>query len=164
MPRTQYVDPVGVELEERVVNIWRCAATVKGGRRFSFAAMVVVGSGNGLVGWGYGKAREVPGAIEKAVKDARKKLQAIDLMGETIPHQVRGHFGAAKVVMIPAAPGTGIIAGSAVRAVCECLGIRDLLTKSFGSNNEKNLVKAAFEGLMQLRTRERIARLRGVKL
>ena len=164
MPRLKYVDSEGVELEERVVNIWRCAATVKGGRRFSFAAMVVVGSGNGLVGWGYGKAREVPGAIDKAIKDARKKLVSVDLLGESIPHEVRGRFGAAKVILVPAAPGTGVIAGSAVRAVCDCLGIRDVLTKSFGSNNEKNLVKATFDGLSQLRSRERIARLRGVDL
>ncbi len=164
MPRIQYVDPAGVELEERVVDIWRCAATVKGGRRFSFSSMVVVGSGSGLVGWGYGKAREVPGAIEKAVKDARKRLISVDLLGETIPHQVRGCFGAAEVILLPAAPGTGIIAGAAVRAVCECLGVRDVLTKSFASNNKKNLVKATFDGLMQLRSRERIARLRGVKL
>ena len=164
MPKRQYIDPVGVEFEERVVNIWRCAATVKGGRRFSFAAMVVVGSGNGLVGWGYGKAREVPGAIEKALKDARKKLISVDMMGETIPHEVRGRFGAAHVILVPAAPGTGVIAGSAVRAVCDCLGVRDVLTKSFGSNNEKNLVKATFDGLAQLRSRDRIARLRGVEL
>jgi small subunit ribosomal protein S5 len=153
-----------VELEERVVDIWRCSATVKGGRRFSFAAMVIVGSGNGLVGWGYGKAREVPLAIEKAMKDARKKMVSVDLVGHTIPHPVRGRYGSAKVALLPAAPGTGIIAGSAVRAVCECAGIGDILTKSFGSNNGKNLVKATFEGLMSLRSKERISRLRGVGL
>lgn len=164
MARPQYVDPSGLELEERVVDIWRCAATVKGGRRFSFSSMVVLGSGNGTVGWGYGKAREVPLAIEKANKDALKRLIGVDMVGDTIPHPVRGRFGAAHVIMIPAAPGTGIIAGAAVRAVCECLGVHDLLTKSFGSNNKKNLVKATFDGLMQLRSRERISRLRGVKI
>lgn len=164
MPRLPYVDPAGLQLEERVVKIDRCAATVKGGRRFSFSAMVVVGSGNGLAGWGYGKAREVPGAIEKALKDARKRIVSVDLMGETIPHEVRGRFGAAHVILLPASPGTGVIAGSAVRAVCDCLGVRDVLTKSFGSTNAKNLVKAMFDGLMQLRSRERVALLRGVKL
>ena len=141
MPRVQYIDPAGIELEERVVKIWRCAATVKGGRRFSFSAMVVAGSGNGVVGWGYGKAREVPGAIEKALKDARKRLISVDMVGESIPHQVRGRYGAAHVILLPAAPGTGVIAGSPVRAVCDCLGLRDVLTKSFGSNNEKNVVR-----------------------
>ena len=164
MGRPQYVDPSGLELEDRMIDIWRCAATVKGGRRFSFSSMVVLGSGNGVVGWGYGKAREVPQAIEKATKDAQKRLISVDMVGDTIPHPVRGRFGAAHVVLIPAAPGTGIIAGAAVRAVCEGLGLHDVLTKSFGSNNKKNLVKACFDGLQQLRSRERIGRLRGVKL
>lgn len=164
MPRVKYVDPMGQELEERLIDIWRCAATVKGGRRFSFAAMSVLGNGAGLVGWGYGKAREVPGAIEKAKKNALKQIVSIDLAGPTLPHEVRGHFGAAYVILVPAAPGTGIIAGSAVRAVCECAGIQDVLTKSFKSNNKKNLVKATLDALMQLRSRARVARLRGVKL
>ncbi len=164
MPRVKYVDSTGQELEERLIDIWRCAATVKGGRRFSFAAMSVLGNGAGLVGWGYGKAREVPGAIEKAKKNALKQIVSIDLAGQTLPHEVRGRFGAAYVILVPAAPGTGIIAGSAVRAVCECAGIQDVLTKSFKSNNKKNLVKATLDALMKLRSRARVARLRGVKL
>jgi small subunit ribosomal protein S5 len=166
MPRMVYVpqDEAG-SLEERVVDIWRCAAVVKGGRRFSFAALVVVGNGLGAMGMGYAKAREVPFAIEKAVKDGRRRLVRYSLEGDTIPHQVRGRYGSAQVVLAPARPGTGIIAGSAVRAVCECLGIKDILTKSFGtSNNSKNLVKAAMEALSVLRDRKSVAELRGVKI
>ena len=125
-------------LIDKVVKIKRCAAVVKGGRRFSFAAMVVVGDGKGKVGWGYGKANEVPPSVEKAVKDGMRSMIDVPLDGTTIPHKVEGHYGAAHVVLVPAAPGTGVIAGSAVRAVCEAAGIHDILTKSFGSNNPVN--------------------------
>ena len=159
------IDPAGLNLEERVIDIWRCATVVKGGKRFSFAVMSVVGNGAGVVGAGYGKAREVPNAIEKAVKDAKKHLVRVATFGSTIPHEVRGKYGASKVVLLPALPGTGVIAGSAVRAVLECIGVRDVLTKSFGgSNNGKNLVKAALDGLLQLRSRESVASLRGIEI
>jgi small subunit ribosomal protein S5 len=137
---------------------------VKGGRRFSFAAMVVVGNGRGKVGWGYGKANEVPPSVEKAVKDGSRSMFEISLDAGTIPHQVEGRFGAARVVLVPASAGTGVIAGDAVRAVCEAAGIHNILTKSFGSNNPVNLVKASIEALKQLRTRSDIERLRGVSL
>jgi small subunit ribosomal protein S5 len=137
---------------------------VKGGRRFSFNALVVVGNGRGQVSWGYGKANEVPPAVEKGVKDAHKQMKRVQLKGTTIPHTVVGRFGAASVLLMPAAPGTGVIAGGAVRSVVEAAGIRDVLTKSFGSTNKLNLVKAAIQGLTQLRTKEEIARLRGVQL
>ncbi len=142
----------------------RCAAVVKGGRRFSFTALVVVGDGQGKVGWGYGKANEVPPAVEKAVKDGSRNMIAIHLDGTTIPHMVQGQFGAAQVVLLPAGPGTGVIAGSAVRAVCEACGIRDILTKSFGSTNPINLVKATLDALKQLRSKSEVERLRGVSL
>ena len=153
------------ELSENIVKIKRCAAVVKGGRRFSFAAMVVVGNGRGKVGWGYGKANEVPPSVEKAVKDGSRSMMEIAIdQGGTIPHKVEGRYGAARVVLVPASPGTGVIAGSAVRAVCEAAGIHNILTKSFGSNNPTNLVKAAMDALDQLRTRQDIERLRGVTL
>lgn len=162
---SERIEPAGLNLEERVIDIWRCATVVKGGKRFSFAVMSVVGNGAGVMGVGYGKAREVPNAIEKAVKDAKKNLVRIPTFGSTIPHEVRGRFGASRVILIPALPGTGVIAGSAVRAVLECIGVRDVLTKSYGgSNNGKNLVKAALEGLQQLRSRDTIAALRGVEI
>ena len=152
------------EIVEKIVKIKRCAAVVKGGRRFSFAAMVVVGDGKGKVGWGYGKANEVPPSVEKAVKDGQRQMVTIPLEGNTIPHSVTARFGAARVVLVPATPGTGVIAGAAVRAVCEPAGIHDILTKSFGSNNPVPLVKATIQGLQQLRTRSEIERLRGVTL
>lgn len=152
------------ELIDKVIKIKRCAAVVKGGRRFSFAAMVVVGNGRGKVGWGYGKANEVPPSVEKAVKDGSRSMFEISLDSGTIPHQVEGRFGAARVVLVPASAGTGVIAGDAVRAVCEAAGIHNILTKSFGSNNPVNLVKASIEALKQLRTRSDIERLRGVSL
>ena len=152
------------ELIDKVVKIRRCAAVVKGGRRFSFTAMVVVGDGQGRVGWGYGKANEVPPAVEKATKDATRNMQEVVLEGRTIPHRVMGKFGTARVVMIPAAPGTGVKAGAAVRAVCEAAGIHDVLTKAFGSTNPANLVKAAIQALRSLRAREEVERLRGVSL
>ncbi len=150
---------------DRVVKIKRCAAVVKGGRRFSFAAMVVVGDGKGRVGWGYGKANEVPPSVEKAQKQASRELVSIPLLpGGTIPHEVKGRFGAAKVVLLPAGPGTGVIAGAAVRSVCEAAGITNILTKSFGTNNPVTLVKATIDALKRLRTQDEIERLRGVTL
>ncbi|HEX6962533.1 MAG TPA: 30S ribosomal protein S5 [Lacipirellula sp.] len=152
------------ELQENVVKIKRCAAVVKGGRRFSFAAMVVVGNGHGKVGWGYGKANEVPPSVEKAVKEGMRSQIEVARDGNTIPHLVKGRYGAAKVVLAPAGPGTGVIAGAAVRAVCEAAGIHDILTKSFGSNNPVALVKATINALEQLRPRQDVERLRGVSL
>lgn len=149
---------------ESVVSIRRCSATVKGGRRFTFNALVVVGDKSGTVGWGYGKANEVPPSVEKGVKDAKKQLRKILLKGGTIPHRVEGRYGASRVVMLPANPGTGVIAGGAVRAVVQAAGVTDILTKSYGSTNKMNLVKAAIDGLTKLRTKEDIARLRGVEL
>lgn len=149
---------------DRVVKIKRCAAVVKGGRRFSFAAMVVVGDGRGRVGWGYGKANEVPPSVDKAQKQAMRTMIDVPLVEGTIPHRIQGRFGAARVVLIPAGPGTGVIAGAAVRAVCEAAGVTDILTKSFGTNNPVTLVKATISALQNLRTREDIERLRGVSL
>jgi small subunit ribosomal protein S5 len=151
-------------LEEHVVKIRRCAAVVKGGRRFSFNALVVVGDKQGRVGCGYGKANEVPPAVEKAVKDATRNMQKISLKGETIPHRVVGHFGSSKVVLIPAGPGTGVKAGPGVRDVLEACGVHNILTKVHGSSNPINLVKATLKGLLELRTKEDVERLRGVKL
>ena len=152
------------EMLEKVVKIKRCAAVVKGGRRFSFAAMVVIGDGNGKVGWGYGKANEVPPSVEKARKEAMRSMVDVPLEGSSVPHLIHGHYGAAHIVLVPASQGTGVIAGSAVRAVCESAGIHDILTKSFGSNNPVSLVKATFAALEQLRPRMEIERLRGVTL
>ena len=152
------------ELIDRVVKIKRCAAVVKGGRRFSFAAMVVVGDGKGRVGWGYGKANEVPPSVEKAVKSGTRSQIDVPLQGTTIPHTVNGRFGAAHVILIPASAGTGVIAGAAVRAVCDATGIHDILTKSYGSNNPVTLVKATINALSELRSRAEIERLRGVSL
>ena len=149
---------------EKVVKIRRCAAVVKGGRRFSFAAMTVVGNRNGRVGWGYGKANEVPPSVEKANKQAGREQVDLQIVDGTIPHQVLGRYGAGKVILIPAGPGTGIIAGEAVRAVCEAAGIKNILTKSYGTSNSISLVKATFDALSQLRTRQEIERLRGVSL
>ena len=151
-------------LIENTVKIKRCAAVVKGGRRFSFAAMVVVGDGKGKVGCGYGKANEVPPSVEKANKHATRSMIDVPLVDGSIPHQVKGRFGAAKVVLLPAGPGTGIIAGSAVRSVCEAVGLKNILTKSFGSNNPVTLVKATINALSQLRTAEDVQRLRGIEL
>ncbi|MFT5522921.1 MAG: small subunit ribosomal protein S5 [Pirellulaceae bacterium] len=149
---------------ENTVKIKRCAAVVKGGRRFSFAAMVVVGDGSGKAGWGYGKANEVPPSVEKANKQASRSMIEIPVAEGTIPHQVEGRFGAARVLLVPAGPGTGVIAGAAVRAVCEASGISNILTKSFGTNNPVTLVKATFDGLSKLRTLQQVERLRGVTL
>jgi len=149
---------------EKVVQIRRCACVVKGGRRFSFAALVVVGDQGGRVGYGYGKAKEVPLAVEKATKAASRRLRSVQLEGSTIPHRVIGRYGASEVLLIPASPGTGVIAGATVGAVLESVGIRDILTKSRGSTNPLNLVKATIDALENLRTRDAIARLRGVEV
>ena len=151
-------------LESTTIGVYRTAATVKGGRRFSFAAQVVVGNRKGQLGIGYGKANQVPPAIEKAQKEARRKMRSFPLQGRTIPHAVTGRFGACTVRLLPAAPGAGVIAGAAVRAPLEMLGLQDCLTKSYGSNNPKNLVKAVVNGLEQLRSKQEIAALRGVDL
>ncbi|MBL8804230.1 MAG: 30S ribosomal protein S5 [Planctomycetes bacterium] len=153
------------ELSEVMVRVNRCAVVVKGGRRFSFAALTVSGDGRGVVGIGYGKGRQVPGAIEKAGRDARKHLMRVPLTStNTIPHAVEATFGASRVRLVPASPGTGIIAGAAVRAVCEMAGIKDILTKNYGSTNPVNVVKAATHALAQLRTHEETRALRGVEL
>ena len=157
-------ESLSADVEDDVVAINRSAAVVKGGRRFSFSALSVVGNRNGLVGIGYGKGREVPGAIEKSVKDARKQIMRVVRDGSTIPHATEGYYGATKVRLLPAAPGTGIIAGKAVRKVLERAGITDILTKNYGSTNALNVVKATMMALSKLRSREQTAALRGVNL
>lgn len=149
-------------VEENVIKVFRCAKVVKGGRRFSFGAMVAVGDRTGTVGIGYGKAREVPMAVDKAIKDAKKNLKKVALDGQTIPHQIFGRFGATKITMIPASPGTGVIAGSSARAVLELAGVHDVLTKVYGSTTTKNVVKATMDGLLKLRNPESVGQLRGV--
>ena len=157
------VNPEGLDLKDRVIHISRVAKVVKGGRRFSFSAVVVVGDGNGHVGTGLGKANEVPDAIRKAVQNAKRELLRVPVVDGTIPFEVAGKFGASHVIMRPASPGTGVIAGSGVRAVIEAAGITNILTKSLGSNNPHNLVKAAMDGLSQLRTLEQVLETRGQK-
>lgn len=153
-----------IYFEETVVKVNRCAKVVKGGRRFSFSALVVIGNREGAVGVGFGKAKEVPSAVTKAVKAARKSLHRIPLKDTTIPHPVVGRFGAARIKLIPAAPGTGIIAGASARAVLEYAGVKDVLTKSVGSNNPVNLVKATLDGLLQLRSKKQIESERGIEI
>ncbi len=159
----EFLDDSG-GLESTTVGVYRTAATVKGGRRFSFSALVVVGDRHGRVGIGYGKANQVPPAIEKGQKDAKRHMRSFPLQERTIPHEVEGRFGACRVRIIPASPGTGVIAGASVRAVLEMFGVQDCLTKSYGSNNPKNLVKATICGLEQLRSKELIESLRGREL
>jgi small subunit ribosomal protein S5 len=158
------VSPQGLDLQERVIEINRVAKVVKGGRRFSFTALVAVGDEDSVVGIGYGKAREVPLAIQKAVENARKDLIRVPKYGQTITHRIIGRYGAGHVVLRPASPGTGVIAGGGVRAVLELGGVRDVLTKSIGTQNPINLVKATMDGLQNLRKPEDVAKVRGLSI
>ena len=160
--RDQVEDDSG--LAEKVIQIYRCAKVVKGGRKFSFSALVAVGDGDGNVGIGYGKANEVPMAVEKGRGEATKEMFAVPMKGNTIPHQVIGRFGASKIVLVPASPGTGVIAGKNIRPLFELAGIQDLLTKAYGSSCPKNLLRAGVDALRKLRSAEEIKKLRGVEV
>lgn len=151
-------------LEDTVVKVYRCSKVVKGGRRFSFAALVVVGDRAGTVGVGYGKANEVPQAVEKGIKDAKKNLHSITLSDRTIPYRITSTYRATKIILVPASPGTGVIAGSSARAVLEYAGVQDVLTKVYGSTSAKNVVKATLDGLLKLRSVETVKSLRGVEI
>jgi small subunit ribosomal protein S5 len=158
------IDPSDLDLKDTVVNISRVTKVVKGGKNLSFSALVVIGDGHGVVGFGIGKAKEVPSAIKKAIESAKKSLVRVPMTGTTIPHPVLGNFGAGSVLLKPAPDGTGIIAGGAVRAVVESAGIHNVLTKSLGSANHHNVVRATFQALIELRNPEGVARLRGKEL
>ncbi len=162
--KRQKVESAPGGFEDEVVRIYRCTTVVKGGQRFSFAALVAVGDRRGQVGIGYGKANQVPSAVEKAIKAAHKNIITVKLEGSTLPHETVGRYGASRVVMVPASPGTGVIAGASVRAVLEMAGVHDVLTKSYGSNSPKNVVRATFEALRSLINAGDITRLRGVSV
>ena len=162
--RERNVDPEDRGLESATIGVFRSAKVVKGGKNFSFEALVAAGDKNGNIGIGYGKAKEVPAAVEKATKDARKRMVRVSLAGGTIPHAVTGRYGASSIKLVPARPGTGIKAGRFVRPVLELVGIKDILTKAYGSTNKKNLSKAALNALQNLRTKETIEAGRGVSL